>query len=200
MVISPWLGVWRVHPRISFPHSELWLSIFAMTRGVNWVPLIMSPDTNHCLIDNHLTRRIPLQFPRHQKTKRASGTGSVLLIFRMMISVTWELVKTWVRSIHEDTYSCIASTWPAPVCPCVASSVSAHRQLSEWWELGTRGDQGGPGPLEYAGFTKMIGDQKRNILILRCRPQIKIQKLFILSLHSHPSLIRQVNPKFDVNS
>ena len=40
----------------------------------------------------------------------------------------------------------------------------------------------GPGPLEYAGFTKMIVDQKGNIQ--SCRPQIKIQKLFISSLSS----------------
>ena len=33
----------------------------------------MSPDTNHCLIDNHLTRRTPLTIPsRRQKTKRGA--------------------------------------------------------------------------------------------------------------------------------
>ena len=84
------------------------------------------------------------------------------------------------------------------------SSVSLCRQLSVSTQAAVgvmrAGDQGGPGPLEYAGFAKMIVDQKGNILILRCRPQIKIQKLFILSLPSHPSLIRQVHPKFDVNS
>ena len=62
-------------------------------RGVNTVSLIMSPDTNHCLIDNHLTRRTPLTIPlRRQKTKR--GAVRTNDDIRVMFMLHMDPVKT----------------------------------------------------------------------------------------------------------
>ena len=97
----------------------------------------MSPDTNHCLIDNHLTRRTRLTIPSTPENKTSCGL--------MMISVscshtagdpcdnvTWTLGRPGGGGsiqIHEDTYSWIQCAWLAAVSPAPSSCRRAFQSL-----------------------------------------------------------------------